>query len=175
MFTLQLDRGNVSNALADDLLKVLGLTSDDYNNGNTIQLLCFLTAEFPVQFLTKRYGIKRVLPTMVMILGSASWGQTWMHDRTSSYLGRAAIGLCEGGFIPGVILFATYFYKTKELATFWSTLNIARVVSALLAAGILEMRGISGEPSWFRLFLLEGASRPEQIVENCKASQTGTR
>lgn len=49
MIMLQLDRGNVSNALADDLLKDLKLTSDDYNNGTTIQLLCFMTAEFPVQ------------------------------------------------------------------------------------------------------------------------------
>jgi hypothetical protein len=83
-----------------------------------------------------------------------------VHDRTSFYLGRAAIGLCEGGFIPGVILFATYFYKSKELsirlACFWSTLNIARVISALLAAGILEMRGIGGHPGWFWLFILEG-------------------
>lgn len=65
MFGLQLDRGNVSNALADDLLKDLNLTSDDYNNGTTIQLLCFLAAEFPVQFLTKRFGFKWVLPSMV--------------------------------------------------------------------------------------------------------------
>lgn len=76
------------------------------------------------------------------------------------YLGRAAIGFCEGGFIPGVILFATYFYKSKELsirlAAFWSSLNVARVISALLAAGILEMRGIGGKPGWFWLFLLEG-------------------
>jgi hypothetical protein len=83
-----------------------------------------------------------------------------VHDRTSFYLGRAAIGLCEGGFIPGVILFATYFYTSKELsirlACFWSTLNIARVISALLAAGILEMRGIGGHPGWFWLFVLEG-------------------
>lgn len=49
MFGLQLDRGNVSNALADNLLNDLGLTTDDYNNGTTIQLLCFLAAEFPVQ------------------------------------------------------------------------------------------------------------------------------
>ena len=83
-----------------------------------------------------------------------------MHDRTSFYITRALIGACEGGFIPGVILFATYFYKSKELAmrlaAFWSTLNVARVISALLAAGILEMRGVHGKPGWFWLFLLEG-------------------
>lgn len=34
--------------------------------------------------------------------------------------------------------------------------EVARVISALLAAGILEMRGIGGKPGWFWLFLLEG-------------------
>ncbi|KAF1961087.1 MFS general substrate transporter [Byssothecium circinans] len=160
MFGLQLDRGNVSNATADDLLKDLGLTTDDYNNGNTIQLVAFMAAEFPVQLLTKKYGFKWVLPTLMMGWGTVSWCQAWQHDRTSFYLCRAFIGGFEGGFIPGVILFATYFYKTKELsvrlACFWSTLNVARVISALLAAGILEMRGVGGKPGWFWLFLLEG-------------------
>ncbi|KAJ8059459.1 hypothetical protein OCU04_011121 [Sclerotinia nivalis] len=159
-FGLQLDRGNLSNATADNLLKDLKLTTDDYNNGTTIQLLCFLTAEFPVQFLTKRYGFKYILPIMMMLWGTVSWTQAWMHDRTSFYITRALIGLCEGGFIPGTILFATYFYKSKELsvrlACFWSTLNIARVISALLAAGILTMRGVGGKPGWFYLFLIEG-------------------
>jgi hypothetical protein len=38
--------------------------------GTTIQLLCFLAAEFPVQFLTKRYGFKYILPTMMMLWGT---------------------------------------------------------------------------------------------------------
>jgi len=83
-----------------------------------------------------------------------------MTNRTSFYITRALIGLCEGGFIPGTILFTTYFYTSKELAVrlaaFWSTLNVARVISALLAAGILQMRGIGGHTGWFWLFLLEG-------------------
>lgn len=52
-----------------------------------------------------------------------------MTGRASFYVTRALIGLFEGGFIPGVILMATYFYTSKELsirlAAFWSTLNIA--------------------------------------------------
>lgn len=159
-FGLQLDRGNLSNALADNLLDNLNMTTDDYNNGTTIQLLCFLTAEFPVQFLTKRYGFKYILPTMMVLWGTVSWAQAWMTNRATFYLTRAFIGMCEGGFIPGTILMATYFYTSKELAVrlaaFWSTLNVARVISALLAAGILEMRGVGGKAGWFWLFLLEG-------------------
>jgi hypothetical protein len=30
------------------------------------------------------------------------------------------------------------------------------VISSLLAAGILKMRGVAGKPGWFWLFLLEG-------------------
>lgn len=126
-FALQLDRGNLGNATADNLLDDLGLTTDDYNNGSTIQLLGFLSAEFPVQMLTKRYGFKYILPTMMMCWGTVSWGQSWMTNRTGFYVTRALIGVCEGGFIPGTILFATYFYKSKELAirlaAFWSTLS----------------------------------------------------
>lgn len=159
-FGLQLDRGNLANALADKFLDDLNLSRDDLNNGNTIQLVAFLSAEFPVQFLTKRYGFRYVLPAMMFAWGTVSWGQAWIHDRASFYVTRALIGACEGGFIPGAILYATYFYTSSELSTrlavFWSTLNVARVISALLAAGILKMRGIGGHPGWFWLFLLEG-------------------
>lgn len=159
-FGLQLDRGNLSNALTDNLLKDLKLSTNDYNNGTTIQLVCFLATEFPVQLATKRFGFRKVLPIMVMMWSLVSMFQCFMHNRATFYVTRALIGACEGGFIPGAILFATYFYKSRELGTrlalFWSTLNIARVISALLAAAILEMRGVAGKPGWFWLFLLEG-------------------
>ncbi|KKK20444.1 MFS transporter [Aspergillus rambellii] len=159
-FGLQLDRGNLSNALTDNFLNDLGLTTNDYNNGTTIQLVCFLAAEFPVQLLIKRFGFRRVLPLMMLGWSLVSWTQAWISGRNSFYVTRALIGAFEGGFIPGTILFATYFYKTRELsvrlAFLWSTLNVARIVSSLLAAGILEMRGVRGKPGWFWLFLIDG-------------------
>ena len=152
------------------------MDQNDYNNGTTVQLLCFLAAEFPVQLLIKRYGFKQVLPLLMMMWSLVSWTQAFMTDKVGFYITRALIGACEGGFIPGTskcdliyqrvyrilttiaVLFATYFYTSKELsvrlAAFWSTLNVARVISSLLAAGILEMRGIAGRPGWFWLFLV---------------------
>lgn len=58
------------------------------------------------------------------------------------------------------ILILRSFYTSGELAVrlglFWSTLNLARILSALLAAGILKMRGIAGLAGWQWLFFLEG-------------------
>lgn len=62
-----------------------------------------------------------------MMLCDLAWAPAWIHDRKSFYVTRAFIGACEGDFIPGTILFATYFYTGRELsvrlAVFWSTLN----------------------------------------------------
>jgi hypothetical protein len=64
--------------LTDNMLPDLGMTQDDYNNGTTVQLLCFLAAEFPVQLLIKRYGFKQVLPLlMMMVIGVLGAG---FHD-----------------------------------------------------------------------------------------------
>lgn len=69
-----------------------------------------------------------IVPEIVSNSATA-WAQAWMTGRTSFYITRALIGACEGGFIPGTILFATYFYKSRELsvrlAAFWSTLNVS--------------------------------------------------
>lgn len=88
-FGLQLDRGNLSNTLADTILADLRINSDDYNNGTTIQLVCFLAAEFPVQFLTKRYGFHLVLPILTMCWSTVSWAQAFMTSRTTFYITRA--------------------------------------------------------------------------------------
>lgn len=48
-FCLQLDRGNISYALADGMLRDLGLNTNDFNNGQTIFFCSFLAAELPSQ------------------------------------------------------------------------------------------------------------------------------
>ncbi|GHJ89331.1 hypothetical protein NliqN6_5733 [Naganishia liquefaciens] len=157
---LQLDRGNLGNAATDNLMNDIGITQNEYNNGSTIQLVCFMAAEFPSQMILSRVGFQRWLPFLMFAWGAVSLFQAFMKNKTEFYITRALIGLCEGGFIPGAVLYTSFFYKTGELAIrlslFWSSLNLARVFSNLLAAAILPMRGVAGKTGWFWLFTIEG-------------------
>jgi hypothetical protein len=131
-FGLQLDRGNISNALTDNMLPDLGMTQDDYNNGTTVQLLCFLAAEFPVQLLIKRYGFKQVLPLLMMMWSLVSWAQAFMTGKVGFYITRALIGACEGGFIPGTSKFAWWV---------WMSLRNADHLRSLIRDLLLHIQG----------------------------------
>lgn len=86
--------------------------------------------------------------------------QVAMNGKASFYACRALIGALEGGFIPDLILWLSYFYKSGELTMrlswFWISRYVTMVVTSVMAFGLLRMRGIHGLEGWRWLFLIEG-------------------
>jgi MFS family permease len=159
-FALQLDRGNISQALADNMLDDLGLDTNQYNYGQSIFFLCFLCAELPSQLISKKLGPDNWIPIQMVTWSIVAICQCRLSGEKSFYATRALLGLIEGGFIPDVILYLSYFYKSKELpirlSFFWGSYIMTFVVSAFLATGILELRHHTGWAGWRWLFALEG-------------------
>ncbi|KAG2185723.1 hypothetical protein INT43_002158 [Umbelopsis isabellina] len=158
---LQLDRGNISNALTDDFLPELGLTTNDYNTGQTIFYICFLLMELPSQLISKKLGPDNWIPIQMTLWSVVAMSQSRITGKSSFFATRALLGALEGGFIPDIVLYLSYFYKGEELPVrlsyFWVSLTSTTILGSFLAYGILHLRGANGWSGWRFLFLIEGA------------------
>lgn len=161
MFTaLDFDRYNIAQAVSDNMLNDLGLTTNDYNIGRTINLVCFLLSELPSQMISKKLGADRWIPTQLILWSIVSVCQVAMKNKAGFYVTRALIGLFQGGFICDTCLWMTYFYTAKELpfrlSLFYIANPLTSVISALLGFAVLRISTNALPHGWQWVFLIEG-------------------
>lgn len=157
---LQMDRSNLAQAVSDNMLDDLHMTTNNYNTGNTIFYVCFLGAELPSQLISKRLGSDVWIPIQITLWSIVTICQFKLTGKGGFYACRALLGLFEGGFIPDLVLWLSYFYTAAELSVrlsfFWGAMYTTQIVNYLIAYGILHMRGVHGKAGWAWLFFIEG-------------------
>lgn len=139
------------------------MNTNDYNNGMTIFYCAFLFAELPSQLVSKKVGPDVWIPIQMVAWSIVAMSQCRLSGKTSFYICRWLLGMIEGGFIPDVILYLSYYYKNaelpKRLSWFWTAYQATSIVGAFLAYGVLHIRGPHTylKVGWRYLFLIEGS------------------
>jgi MFS family permease len=128
----------------------------------TIFYCSFLFAELPSQLISKKLGPDVWIPIQMCAWSIVAASQARLTGRSTFYVTRFLLGLIEGGFIPDVILYLSYYYKNaelpKRLSWFWTAYQSTSILGAFLAFGILHLRGDTGlKQGWRYLYAIEGA------------------
>ncbi|KAI8954149.1 major facilitator superfamily transporter [Xylaria longipes] len=174
---LDIDRGNISNAVSDNLLDDLGLTTSDYNLGQTLSKIGFLLAELPSQLISKRLGPDLWIPIQICIFSFISGAQFFLQGRASFLATRFLVAVFQGGFIPDMVLYLSYWYTGRRvslpistclsvslnsspqlpirLAWFWTSSQLVQIGVGFAAVGLLSLRGVLGYAGWRWLFLVD--------------------
>lgn len=105
----------------------------------------------------------------MVIWSIVSASQAAMTNKSGFYACRSLLGLLEGGFIPDLVLWLSYFYTSGELplrlSFFWTALDVTEVCMALLAFALLHLDGVSNLAGWRWLFLI---GKPAQIFAHTR-------
>lgn len=160
-FCLQLDRGNMANAITDDFMEDIGIDQNQFNVGQQMLSLGIVLFEIPSNMILYRVGPGKWLTLQLFLFGIVSTFQAWQTNYASFITTRLLLGITESGFIPGGLWTLSTWYTRKETAkrvmVFYFGNQFGQASAKLLAYGILHMRGVAGRAGWFWLFVLMGS------------------
>jgi D-galactonate transporter len=155
-----LDRINVSYAQLQ-MKADLGFSDATYGFGAGIFFLSYLLFEIPSNILLERIGARLTLLRIMLLWGLTSAGTMFVSTPMEFYVARFLLGLFEGGFFPGMILYLTYWYPSTRRAAvtgqFMFAVPVAGIVGGPLSGWIMSsLDKVAGLEGWRWLFLLEG-------------------
>jgi MFS transporter, ACS family, 4-hydroxyphenylacetate permease len=154
-----LDRINIG-FVAFPMSHDLRLTATQFGAANTIFYLGYILCEIPSNLLLARFGARLWLSRIMITWGIASAATMLAASAHSLYAIRFVVGLTEGGFLPGALLYLTLWFpkahRAKANALFMIAQPLTIATGALLSEVILKWNNPFGIERWRILFLVEG-------------------
>ncbi|TFK55686.1 MFS general substrate transporter [Heliocybe sulcata] len=155
-----LDRSNAGNARIVGLESGIHLVGNQFNIALTVFYVTYVAVELPSNWVIKKVGPTRWLPFLVCAFGIVTTLSGLVQNFAGLTAIRVMLGLCEGGLLPGMVLYLSTIYRRQELqlriSIFYAAVSLSGAFGGLLATAIVKMDGIGGLAGWRWIFILEG-------------------
>jgi ACS family tartrate transporter-like MFS transporter len=154
-----LDRVNISFAaltMNDDV----GLTPYVYGWGAGIFFLGYFLFEVPSNVILEKVGARLWIARIMITWGLVSAAMAFVKGPWSFFILRFLLGVAEAGFLPGMILYLTYWFpaaqRAKFIGLFMAAVPLASAVGAPISGLIVGIDNVWGLKGWQWLFIIEG-------------------
>jgi ACS family tartrate transporter-like MFS transporter len=154
-----LDRVNIGFA-ALTMNQDLGFTASIYGWGAGIFFFGYFLFEVPSNIILEKIGARIWICRIMLTWGIVSAAMALVQGVASFYALRFLLGVAEAGFLPGMILYLTYWFpasrRARFIALFMAAVPLASVIGAPVSGWILGIHGFLGLTGWQWLFIIEG-------------------
>ena len=153
-----LDRANVAFAKLT-MAKDLGFSEAVYGLGAGIFFIGYLLLEIPGAIIVERWSARLWIARILVTWGICTILVGLVHTSSQFYITRTLLGIAEGGFFPGVVVYLSHWFYTsdraKAMAGFTMAAPASLVLGAPLSAYIMRLNWFN-LPGWRWVFILEG-------------------
>ncbi|AJY41965.1 MFS transporter [Burkholderia humptydooensis] len=155
-----LDRANIGYA-ALQMNKELALSSEAFGFASGIFFIGYFLFEVPSNVMLNKFGARVWIARILVTWGVVSVISAFVQDATQLYVLRFLLGVAEAGFFPGIIVYLTYWFRAKELATtvalFTAAIPVSYIIGAPLSTWIMDHVHWLQWSGWRWMLVLEGA------------------
>ena len=140
--------------------KDIGLTSTMFGLAATLFYATYIIFGIPSNIMLGIVGARRWIATIMVLWGIASTATMFATGPTSLYILRMLVGIAEAGFLPGMLVYLTYwfpaYFRARANALFMIAMPVTMAFGSLASGYILGLDGVLNLKGWQWLFLLEG-------------------
>lgn len=138
----------------------LGLNATMFGLATTLFYATYVIFGIPSNVMLSIVGARRWIATIMVLWGIASTATMFATGPNSLYILRMLVGITEAGFLPGILLYLTYwfpaFFRARANALFMIAMPVTTALGSIVSGYILSMDGLLNLHGWQWLFLLEG-------------------
>ena len=153
-----LDRMNIG-AAALQMPADLGFSPSVIGFGAGIFFLGYFLLEIPGALIVERWSARRWIARIMISWGIVTVLMAFIHTPRQFYWVRFMVGAAEAGFLPGVIVYLTHWFRyqdrAKAVAVFYAANPLSYVIGSPLAGLLLGLSWL-GMRGWRWLFIIEG-------------------
>jgi len=155
-----LDRVNIGFA-ALTMNADLGISPYVFGWGAGIFFFGYFLFEVPSNVILEKVGARLWICRIMVTWGLISAAMAFVEGRWSFYILRFLLGAAEAGFLPGMILYLTYWFpaarRARFVALFMAAVPLASAVGSPVSGVILNATHLwFGLKGWQWLFIIEG-------------------
>jgi ACS family tartrate transporter-like MFS transporter len=153
-----IDRVNVSFASLR-MSADLGFSDRVYGLGVGVFYISYVLFEIPGALIVERWSARLWIARIMISWGVVTILTGFVHTAGQFYWARFFLGLAEASFFPGMIVYLTHWFCSRDrgraIACLYSAVPTAALVGAPIAGWLLGVRW-NWLPGWRWLFILEG-------------------